>query len=108
MVDGHGPYPIGGYHLDACKDEIETAVELTLGVPAPVRWVGTCEEAGAMEDGTYILTRAHGGLRKATIDGEAVWTRTLLKKVALRTQELADQLPAVVRGSAPVKENADV
>lgn len=105
VVEGHGAYPVGGYHLHACDAEIETAVELSLGEPMPDAMVSTLEEAEALEDGVFILTRDHGGLSKKAIDGETRWTRTILKKVSLRTEEIADQLPVVVRRS---KETASV
>jgi hypothetical protein len=105
VVEGRGAYPVGGYHLYASKVEIETAIELTLGEPAPAVIVNTAEEAEALEDGAFILTRDHGGLSKKSIDGEARWTRSILKRVSLRTEEIADQFPVVVRRS---KETASV
>lgn len=99
VVEGHGSYPVGGYHLHVGAAEIETAVELTLGEPAPATIVSSVEEAEALEDGAFILTKVHGGLTKKTVDGETRWTRTPIRKVSLRTDELADQFPASVRGS---------
>ncbi|KIS27848.1 hypothetical protein TV39_08970 [Arthrobacter sp. SPG23] len=105
VIEGHGAYPVGGYHLHACDAEIETAVELTLGEPVPDAMVSTTAETDALEDGVFIRTRAHGGLSKETVDGETKSTRTILRKVSLRTDELADQLPVVVRCS---KETAGI
>lgn len=99
IVEGRGAYPVGGHHIHAFKDEIETAIELALGQPTPDVIVNTAEEAEALEDGAFILTRAHGGLGKKTIDGETMWTRMILKEVSLRTEEIADQFPVLVRPS---------
>lgn len=108
VVDGHGSYPVGGYNLSVSADEIETAVELALGDPVPAIVVNSHEEAGALEDGTYILTRAHGGLRKTTVDGETRWMRSILKKVSLRTDELPDEFPIGVSASSSTKAAANV
>ncbi|MET4143830.1 hypothetical protein [Arthrobacter sp. UYCo732] len=106
VVEGHGSYPVGGHHVYASDAEIETAVELGLGEPAPVRFVNQ-DEAEALEDGTYILTRSHGGLCKTTdVDG-TLWTRSIINKVALRTDEIVDQFPVVIPGPSAAK-TADV
>lgn len=105
VVEGHGSYPVGGHHLYISKVEIETAFEVSIGDPLPAVIANNAEEADALEDGVFILTRDHGGLSKKTIDGEIRWTRTILKKVSLRTDEIVDQLPVVVRLS---KETASV
>lgn len=107
VVEGHGSYPVGGYNLFISADEIETAVELTLGEPIPSLVVNSHKEAEALEEGSYILTRTHGGLRKTTVDGETRWTRSILKKVSLRTDELPDEFPIGVsaRTSAKVAVN---
>lgn len=100
VVEGHGSYPVGGHHLSVSDAEIETAVEISLGEPVPLHFVNSGAEAEALEDGTYILTRSRGGLSKATVDGETRWVRTIIDKVSLRTDEIADQFPVVVPGSA--------
>jgi hypothetical protein len=97
VVDGHGAYPVGGYHVVLSRGEIETAIELTLGEQVPVELVNTVEEAEALEDGTYVLTRAHGGLAKQTIEGETRWVRSFFNKVSVTTAELAAEFPVVVR-----------
>lgn len=97
VVDGYGAYPVGGHHLVLSRGEIETAIELTLGEPAPVELITSTEEAEALEDGTHILTRTHGGVSKKTVDGETRWVRPFFNKVSLRTDELAAELPVIVR-----------
>jgi hypothetical protein len=107
VVDGFGSYPVGGYHLSVGDAEIETAIELSLGEPVPVRYVGGRKEADGLPDGTFILTRAGYSLRKDTDDAGTIWTRFL--EAPVRTADLDDALfPAKVRGTVPMKESADV
>lgn len=106
VVEGHGSYPVGGHHLSVGDAEIETAIELSLGEPVPLHFVNSGAEAEALEDGTYILTRSRGGLSKATVDGETRWVRSIIDKVSLRTDEIADQFPVVVPGSAASSSSA--
>ncbi|WP_139187269.1 hypothetical protein [Pseudarthrobacter chlorophenolicus] len=103
VVDGGNNYPVGGYHVYLGDTEIETATEIRLGEPVPVQLV-TLDEADALEDGSSILTRDHGSLRKKTIDGEVFWTRTILKRVSIRTEEIADQFPA--KYTVPARKEA--
>ncbi|QOD06072.1 hypothetical protein IDT60_21150 (plasmid) [Pseudarthrobacter sp. BIM B-2242] len=102
VVEGYGAYPVGGYDVSISNTEIETATELHLGEPVPVEIV-TAEEADALEDGRYILTRTHGSLHKATVDGQIRWVRNAFGKVSVSTEEIADQFPLVV---TPAKESA--
>lgn len=95
VVEGYGAYPVGGYDVSISDTEIETAVELRLGEEVPVQIV-TAEEAEKLEDGSYILTRAHGGLRKEAIDGEIRWVRSFPRRAQFRTEEIADEFPVVV------------
>lgn len=106
VVDGHGSYPVGGYHLSVGDGEIETAIELSLGDEVPVELVATPEEAEALDDGTRVLTRTHGSLTKGTVDGETRWLRHLMTKLSLTTAELADDLPAVVSRKRPAEVKA--
>lgn len=101
VVEGHGAYPVGGYDVYISNGEIETAIEVRLGEEVDVQLV-TAEEAEALADGDYILTRAHGGLRKATVDGEVRWIRAFFKKLSLRTAEIVDQFPVVVTSTKAV------
>lgn len=100
VVEGFGSYPVGGYHLSVGDAEIETAIELSLGDPAPVRYVGGRKEADNLPDGTFILTRAGYSLGKDT-DGEGtIWTRFL--EAPVRTADLDDSLfPAKIHGHFP-------
>lgn len=97
VVEGFGSYKVGGYHLFVSRGEIETAIELSLGAEVPVHVIATAEEAEALEDGVLVLTRAHGWLTRGTVDGATMWSRKAFGKVSLRTDELADQFPLVVR-----------
>lgn len=107
VVDGFGSYPVGGYHLSVSVAEIETAIELALGEPVPVRYVGGRKEADSLPDGTFILTRAGYSLRKGTDEAGTIWTSFL--KDPVRTADLNDALfPAKVSGTYPTKESADV
>lgn len=108
VVEGNDTYPVDGHDLFISKNEIETAIELAVGEPKPTIIVNNTDEAEALDEGTYILTRAHDGLRKTTVDGEVRWTRTILKKVSLRTDELLDEFPVVVSGGRVAKEPANV
>ncbi|WP_230854511.1 hypothetical protein [Arthrobacter terrae] len=106
VVEGHGSYPVGGYHLSVGDTEIETAVELTLGEPVPVRFVQTIGEAEDLPDGTIILTREGRSLRKGTDADGTVWTSFL--KTPVRSADLSDVLfPAKVYGAVPVKKSPD-
>ena len=105
VVDGFGSYPVGGYHLSVGDAEIETAIELTLGEPVPVRFVGGRKEADILPDGTFILTRAGYTLRKGSDDAGTIWTAFL--KDPVRTADLDDALfPAKVSGTYPAKDDA--
>ena len=107
VVDGFGSYPVGGYHLSVGDAEIETAIELTLGEPVPVRFVGGRKEADILPDGTFILTRAGYTLRKGSDDAGTIWTAFL--KDPVRTADLDDALfPAKVSGTYPAKDDASV
>jgi hypothetical protein len=107
VVDGFGSYPVGGYHLSVGDGEIETAIELALGEPVPVRFVDGRKEADNLPDGTCILTRAGYSLHKASDETGTIWTSFL--KPSIRTADLDDALfPAKVRGTAPAKENSNV
>lgn len=107
VVDGHGSYPVGGYHLSVGDAEIETAIELTLGEPVPVRYVGGRKEADGLPDGTYILTRAGYSLRKGSDEAGTIWTAFL--KDPVRTADLDDSLfPAKVSVSYTAKESVHV
>lgn len=107
VVEGFGSYPVGGYHLSVSDGEIETAIELALGEPVPVRFVGGRKEAEHLADGDYILTRAGYSLRKGTDDAGTIWTAFL--KDPVRTADLDDSLfPAKVSVTYPAKEKADV
>lgn len=100
VVVGFGSYPVGGYNLSVGDAEIETAVELSLGDPVPVHFVSSREEADALPDDTFILTRAGYSLRKDTDDEGTVWTRFL--EAPVRTADLGDDLfPAKIRGHFP-------
>lgn len=100
VVDGHGSYPVGGYNLSVGDAEIETAIELTLGEPVSVHFVNNREEADALPDGTFILTRAGHSLGKDTDDNGTIWTRFL--EAPVRTADLDDSLfPAKIRGHFP-------
>lgn len=99
VVEGFGSYPVGGYHLVICDAEAETAIELALGEPVPVRFVQDRAEAGALPDGYYILTRAGHSLRKGADESGSIWTAFL--KDPVRTADLDDALfPAKVRGTS--------
>lgn len=107
VVEGFGSYPVGGYHLSVGDGEIETAIELALGEPVPVRFVGGRKEADGLPDGTFLLTRAGYSLRKGTDDVGTIWTAFL--KDPVRTADLDDSLfPAKVSVTYPAKEKADV
>lgn len=107
VVDGFGSYPVGGYHLAVGAAEIETAIELTLGEPVPVRYVGGRKEADRLPDGTFILTRAGHSLRKDTDEAGTIWTSFL--KDPLRTADLDDALfPAKVRGNSNLNDQTEV
>jgi hypothetical protein len=95
VVEGFGSYPVGGHHLVIGDAEAETAIELSLGEPVPVQ-LATAEEAEALGDGSHILTRSQGGLRKKTFDGDIRWVRSFPKRASLTTEEIADQFPVVV------------
>lgn len=107
VVEGFGSYPVGGYHLSVGDAEIETAIELAIGEPVPVRFVGGRKEADNLPDGAYILTRAGYSLLKGTDEAGTVWTGFL--RDPARTADLDDTLfPAKVSGTYPAKENAGV
>jgi hypothetical protein len=107
VVDGFGSYPVGGYHLVIGDAETETAIELALGEPVPVRYVGGRDEADSLPDGTFILTRAGHSLRKGTDEAGTIWTSFL--KDPVRTADLDDALfPAKISGTYPAKESANV
>jgi hypothetical protein len=107
VVEGFGSYPVGGYHLSVGEAEIETAIQLAIGEPVPVRFVGGRKEADALPDGTFILTRAGYSLRKGSDESGTVWTSFL--KSPVRTADLDDSLfPAKVSGTYPAKESSRV
>lgn len=105
VVEGHGSYPVGGYDVYISNNEIETAIEVRLGAEVPVKLV-TAETAEKLEDGSWILTRAHGQLAKQIVDSQTRWGRTAFKKVSVSTAEIADEFPVVVIST--VKEAARV
>ncbi|GAA4032944.1 hypothetical protein GCM10023063_15380 [Arthrobacter methylotrophus] len=107
VVEGFGSYPVGGHHLVIGDAEAETAIELSLGEPVPVRSVQDSDEADTLPDGTVILTRAGYSLRKDTDEAGTIWTRFL--EAPVRTADLGDDLfPAKVRSAVPVKESTSV
>lgn len=104
VVDGFGNYPVGGYHLSVGDAEIETAIELAIGEPVPVRFVQDRAEADALPDGYYILTRAGYSLLKGTDEAGTLWTGFL--KDPARTADLDDALfPAKITASITAKAN---
>lgn len=106
VVEGYGAYPVGGYDVSISNTEIETAIEVRLGEEVPVQ-VATAEEAEALPDYSYILTRAHGGLRKKTFGSDIRWVQGFpSRRAQYRTEEIADQFPVVVTFTA--KEAASV
>lgn len=107
VVEGFGSYPVGGYHLSVGEAEIETATELAIGEPVPVRFVGGRKEADGLPDGTFLLTRAGYSLRKGSDDTGTIWTSFM--KDPVRTADLADNLfPAKISGTYPAKESTSV
>lgn len=105
VVEGFGSYPVGGYHLAIGDAEVESAIELSLGEPVPVRYVGSREEADKLQDGTFILTRAGYSLRKDTDHTGIIWTRFL--EAPVRTTDLDDGLfPAKIHGNSPTDRNS--
>ncbi|WP_427019360.1 hypothetical protein ACQCSX_21960 (plasmid) [Pseudarthrobacter sp. P1] len=107
VIDGHGSYPVGGHHLCVGDAEIETAIELALGEPVPTRFVHNRVEAEALPDGTAILTRDGGSLRKSSDEAGTLWTGFL--KAPVRTADLHEALfPATVRGPVQTKESSHV
>lgn len=99
VVEGYGAYPVGGYDVSISNTEIETAIEVRLGEEVPVQLV-TAEVAETLEDGSFILTRAHGALAKQIVDGQTRWGRKAFGKVSVSTAEIADQFPVVVTSTA--------
>ncbi|WP_427019347.1 hypothetical protein ACQCSX_22585 (plasmid) [Pseudarthrobacter sp. P1] len=107
VIDGGAVYRRGGHNLFVSRDEIETALELSVGDPVDTRVVHTREEADTLSAGDVILTAAtlpeDGGAcftsgrawRKEIRNGATVWTSFLCEPFT--TDQLReDQFPAKV------------